>query len=238
MPLRRYFKENQKITINSFDDGQAGSQTDALTCYLKTMGRSHLDLTLPYNTAPGEHYPFEQTKTLEIYTDANGLGICVTGTFEKYLGDKLMRVKHNSDLRMIQRRIEERCDITLDLGYTKGKGKLKTLREQWEKNTKTLASPDGQAKLPKFPQINANLSSTGIGFPIKAPVAKADLCLLYINLNDGGAPICILAEVVWHSEQQTNGRCMAGFQFLNILDSDRKRITKFVKTQMAEEAKE
>ena len=237
MPLKRYFKESQKISLKTIMDDNGAARFDALTCYLKSLGSNHIDLTIPYGTDEEERYPFDPAKKIELYSDATGIGVSVTGNFEKYISDKLVRVTHNSDLKMTNRRVELRCDAVLDLGYTKGRGKLKTLRRQWEKNIGILATPTGRDKLPKFPRLKVNLSATGIGFQIKAPITEADLCLLYIDLHDSGTPICALAEVVWRSEAEVKGRCMAGFQFLNILDSDRQRISRFVKQQGAETGK-
>ena len=45
-----------------------------------------------------------------------------------------------------------------------------------------------------------------------------------------------MTEVVWRSDDESAGRCMAGFQFLNILEADMKRIRKFVKTPPAKES--
>ena len=57
-----------------------------------------------------------------------------------------------------------------------------------------------------------------------------------INLDDGLPPVCTMTEVVWRSDDDSGGRCMAGFQFLNILEADMKRIRKFVKTPPAKES--
>lgn len=234
MPLRKYFKEGQKISLKSLNTDNVKLRVDSLTCYLINMGRGYLDLNIPYGGDQAERYPFDPATNLEILSSSMGIGVRVTGQFEKYLSDNVIRVSHNSDLKLIRRRIEERCETVLELGYTKGKGKLKSFRQQWEKNISILGSNKAQAK---FPKLKANLSMTGIGFQIKTPLAVSDLCLLYVNLADGGPPVCAMSEVVWRSEDETNGRCLAGFQFLNILETDRNRISKFVTMQLTNAAK-
>ena len=229
MPLKKYFKEGQKISLHAISGKEDTQKIDAITCYLKIQGQGYVDLTLPYGSNPDENYPFYPETKYEILSDAMGVGVRLTGHFEKYLKSDLIRVRHNSDLQLIHRRVEDRRQEILELGYTKGKGKLRSFKQQWKKNTKILENIDTTANLPKFPQVNVNISMTGVGFKIKTPIEIADLCLLYINLNDGKPPVCTMTEVVWRAEEEKDGRCMAGFQYLNILEADRKRIQRFIK---------
>ncbi|PLX72931.1 MAG: hypothetical protein C0615_11525, partial [Desulfuromonas sp.] len=108
-------------------------------------------------------------------------------------------------------------------------GKLRSFQQQWQKNLQILQNTKDTSKLPKFPDIPVNISPTGVGFKVKTPVHIADLCLIYLDLKDGQPPICTMSEVVWRSDEEAKGRCMAGFQFLSILESDQKRILKLVK---------
>ncbi len=238
MPLKKYFQEEQKILLRALDGAEQGKKVDALTGYLKNQGTGYLDLSIPYGASRDEGYPFDPAKKFEILSDAMGVGIRLTGHFEKHLQNDVVRIKHNSDLKLIHRRVEERRNAVLEVGYTKGKGKLRSFRQQWQKNIKILENIKDPSKLPKFPRVDVNISMTGVGFKIKTPVEVADLCLLFINLGDGLPPVCTMTEVVWRSEEESGGRCMAGFQFLNILETDMKRIRKFVKTPPAKESTE
>ena len=236
MPLKKYFKEEQKVFLRTLNNDSAGRRVDALTCFLKAQGNGYIDLTIPYGTNPDERYPFDPEKKIEILSDSMGVGIRLTGHFEKYLKNDIIRLQHNSDIQLIHRRVEERRAESLELGYTKGKGKLRSFRQQWEKNVKILENVKDSSKLPKFPKVKVDISMTGVGFKIKAPIAVSDLCLLFINLDDGLPPVCTMTEVVWCRDQETDGRCLAGFQYLNILESDCKRISKFVKKSAKKEA--
>jgi len=230
MSLKKYFKEHQKTFIRTLSEGEDKERFDALTCYLVNQGSGFFDLSIPYGSNPEESYPFASEKKIEILSDSMGIGVRLTGTFEKYLQNAVVRIHHNNDLQIIHRRVEDRRTEVLNLGYTKGKGKLLTFRKQWEKNVDILENLEDLSKLPKFPKVTVNISMTGVGFKIKAPIEISDLCLLFINLNDGLPPVCTMTEVVWRGEDESDGRCMAGFQFLNILETDRKRIRKFVRT--------
>jgi hypothetical protein len=236
MPLKKYFKENQKISLMVLNGSDEVKKVEALTCYLKMQGPNYIDLSIPYGASQEERYPFDPQTGYEILSDSMGVGVRLTGHFEKYLKGNVIRVRHNNDLQLIHRRVEDRRQIVLELGYTKGKGKLKSFRQQWEKNVKILENASDLSKLPKFPQVNVNISMTGVGFKIKTPIEIADLCLLFINLGDGKPPVCTMTEVVWREEEEEDGRCMTGFQFLNILESDRKRIKRFVRNPPKKES--
>jgi len=236
MPLKKYFKEEQKIFLRTLNDDSVGRRVDALTCFLKSQGKGYIDLSIPYGTNPDESYPFNTEKKVEILSDSMGVGIRLTGRFEKYLKNDIIRLQHNSDIQLIHRRVEDRRTEVLELGYTKGKGKLRSFRQQWEKNVQILENITDNSKLPKFPKVKVDISMTGVGFKIKAPISVSDLCLLFINLDDGRPPICTMTEVVWCSDQDTDGRCLAGFQYLNILESDCKRISRFVKKSVKKES--
>lgn len=238
MPLKKYFKEEQKIRLIAIGNEETKQKVDALTCYLVLQGNDYIDLKIPYGASKEECYPFDPEKRFEILSDSMGVGIRLTGHYEKHIKDDVVRIRHNNDLQLIHRRVEDRREAVLEIGYTKGRGRHRTFRQQWEKNIKILEQTEDLSKLPRFPKVKVNISMTGVGFMIKAPVSVADLCLLYINLDDGKPPVCTMTEVVWCSNDESDGRCMAGFQYLNILEADRKRIHKFVKTPPNKESAE
>ena len=145
---------------HGIDGASDQQQVDALTCYFKNQGSGYLDVSIPYGSNPDESYPFDPEKKFEILSDSMGIGIRLTGHFEKQLPNNIIRLRHNNDLQLIRRRIEERREELLELGYTKGKGKLKTFRQQWKKNVGILESLEDLSKLPKFPRVNVNISMT------------------------------------------------------------------------------
>ncbi|WP_066728166.1 PilZ domain-containing protein [Desulfuromonas sp. DDH964] len=208
---------------------------EALTVFLKGQGPNYLDLTLPYQLQEGEGYPFTPGMAFEILSDAMGLGIRLTGNFQSARDVNQIRLSHNNDLQLIRRRTFRRRDTLIGLRYTKGRGALRTFREQWEKNTRILNSGGNLARLPDFPRCKVNLSAGGIRFAIKLPVAVADLCLLLLELPDGKPPVCALSEIAWLAEGGEENRCQAGMQFIQILESDRKRIEQFIAAGGGEE---
>ncbi|MBE0501217.1 MAG: PilZ domain-containing protein [Desulfuromonadales bacterium] len=225
MPLKRYMKAGQKVSLTVVPEASENpGHLDALTGYLHNLGRQTIDLTIPYRTVAGEGYPFKEGMKFELATDSMGVGIQLTGTFEKMLGASHIRIKHNNDIKMIRRRLFPRIDLNLEVGYTRSGGKLRSFREQWKKYVKMIEQTQDPEKLPKVPGKKANISVSGIGIQVAPPIEKADIGMFLINLKDKGKPICALAEVIWKGRRSEDGKFPTGFQFLNIMDSDKKRI--------------
>lgn len=228
MPYQKYLKPGQKVLLHALDPEIAATRFEALTAFVEEQSGGCLDLELPYQTREGEDYPFTPGMTFELLSDALGLGVRLTVAFREWTGPSRIRLSHNSDLQLIRRRKFPRREATLGLRYTKGQGKLRTFRSQWKKNVDILFGGRALDQLPAFPRCRVNLSGGGIRFPLKAPVEVAELCLLLMELPDDQPPVCALAEVVWCDERIVDGRCTAGMQFLQILETDRKRIEKFI----------
>lgn len=227
MRYSKYFKPEQKVLIRSLA-ADASGRLEALTAYFHGGGPDYIDLTLPYRARGEEAGAIPPGTPFEILTDAFGVGVRLTGSFLEQRDEDRVRLQVNDDLQAFQRRVADRLDVTIALGYTKGRGALRTFQERWEKNVRILSS-GGAAKLPPLPRVKANLSRGGIRFRVKPPVEAADLCLLLLQLDDGGPPICALAEVVWLAEQPSDGLQTTGMQFLNIMENDQKRIEAFLK---------
>jgi hypothetical protein len=229
MPLKKYMKSGQKVSLRVLtEQTDSPGHLDALTGHLFSLGRLTIDLTIPYKTKAEESYPFRPGMQFEILTNSMGIGIQLTGTFEKMVGTNKIRIKHNNDLEMIRRRLMPRRDVNLEIGYTKSGGKLRSFREQWKKYVKMIEQTEDPEKFPNLPLKKANISASGIGLFVAPPIEKADVGMFLIKLKDEGKPICALAEVIWKGERSDDGKISSGFQFLNIMDRDKKRIDDFV----------
>jgi hypothetical protein len=229
MPLKKYMKAGQKISLRVLTEATDGpGHLDALTGHLHSLGRLTLDLTIPYRTTTGEGYPFKQGMKFEIMTNAMGIGILLTGQLEKMVGENRIRIKHNNDLQMIRRRLSPRLDVSLEVGYTKGGGKLRSFRNQWKKYVSMIDAAEDPKKLPKVPMKKVNISASGIGMMVAPPIEQADIGMFLIKLQGEEKPICALAEVIWKGKHPEEGKFSAGFQFLNIMDRDKKLIEAFV----------
>jgi len=234
MVYARHFKPGQKILVRAVE---AAGRFEALNATFLESAEGCFDLLLTARTSKEESYPFTEEMPLELMSDRLGLGLRLTGRFRQHLTDNTIRVEIVGDLQVFQRRLHRRLDIHVGLRYTKGRGTLRSFRQQWEKNLQLLDQTQDFSKIPPFPRIRVNLSAGGIRFEATSPIEAGDLCLILLQLDPVSRPICALTEVIWLNEPDAARRCLAGMQFTCILDADKKRIEALIR-QAGDTAKE
>lgn len=230
MSYLKYFKTGQKILLAAPPGDGAISRTETLTTYLQEMGKGHFDLLLPYGGHEEESYPFATDMSLSLTSEAFGLGLKLSCHFSGRRDKDVIRVQLGDDLQVFQRRGSPRVDLQAGVRYTKGRGTLRTFRDQWEKNIRILHSGGDLSKLGTFPRRAINLGSGGVRFDVKAPVEVADLCLVLIDYGQA-PPICSLAEVVWTKPTESPERFSTGMRFVSLLDADLKRLENLIREQ-------
>ncbi|ORJ62416.1 hypothetical protein B5V00_03790 [Geothermobacter hydrogeniphilus] len=231
MPYRKYFKTDQRLLLRPISGEQNTDRVETLTAFIVHARGDSCDLRLPYENRPGEEFPFTAGMEVELSGEALGLGVRITGRFERYLDPGQLRISIDPTLEVFQRRNHPRRDVRVGLRYTRGHGTLRTFRRQWEKNIRILAGRTDLKKLGGFPRCQVNLSQGGLRFTIRPPVEVADLCMILLELEPQSPPVCALAEVVWISdpgEEPNQHGLDVGMQFIDILKSDQKRIADFM----------
>ncbi len=227
MNYQRYFKPGQQLLLKALHDTENNGRTELMSVFIVSLEEDSLILSLPYGADAVDQYPFSKGLLFEISTEAMGLGIRTTGTFEKKINGNQFTMKLDPDLQMFQRRISERFDCQLGIRFSRAAETLKTMREIWEKNIEVLHSPEAPLIFDGFKSCQVNISSGGIRFSIKPPGDQGELCLILVNLEDGKPPVCAIAEVVWVCMQDESA-VTAGMRFINILSEDQQRIDNFI----------
>jgi len=224
---QRYFKNGQRILL-TLQQQENNGRKEYLTAIVNGGDESSFIVSLPYSEDAAHQYPFTAGMKFEISSDSMGLGVRVSAEFKRQLDGKRISLLVKDDLQMFQRRNSPRIDCKLGIRFTRGQGALKALRKTWEKNIKLLHSPDAPLIFEGFKPCWVNLSSGGIRFNLRPPVSPAELCLLLLNLDDGKVPICALAEIIWTRPENDETIIVSGMRFINILEEDQQRISKFI----------
>lgn len=229
MIYQRYFKNGQRLLLTSRASEQGEGRVELLTGFMDGGEDDTFILALPYSQDAADQFPFAEGMPFEISSEALGLGIRVSSTFEKKIDGRRIALKIKPDLQMFQRRGSPRLDCKLGIRFTRGQGALKSLRTTWEKNVAVLRRPNAQVGLDGFNTCQVNISAGGIRFPLRAPVSSSELCLMLIDLGDKKVPVCALAEIIWtRPEDQDENIISTGMRFINILEEDQKRIDEFI----------
>lgn len=229
IPYARFFKPGQKIFLRTLCANPAlPKHFESLTTFLKDCSSGFFDLSLPYQIREGEELPFSADSEFELLSESMGLGLRLKGVFVRFLGRDLLRLQITGELQGFQNRFSPRLDLTVGLRYTRGLGTLRSFREQWEKNILILNRGANTSTLGNIPRSRINLSSGGIRFSLKPPVEAGSICLILLDVEIGKAPICTLAEVLWIGAV-ADERQPAGMRFINILETDQKRIEDIIR---------
>ncbi len=230
MSYLKYFKSGQKVLLAPPPGDGLISRTESLTTYLQELGKGYFDLLLPYGGQEEESYPFATDMPFTLTSEAFGLGLKLSGRFAGHRNKDAIRVQIGDDLQVFQRRGSPRVNLQAGLRYTKGRGTLRTFRDQWEKNIRILHGGGDLSKLGVFPRRAINLGSGGVRFEMKGPVEVADLCLVLIDYGQA-PPICSLAEVAWTKQTESPERISTGMRFVSLLDTDLKRLETLIRDQ-------
>jgi len=235
MSYPRYFRQGQKIRLRPLAPAPAPVRDELLTCHLIRQTADSFEVRLPYGTSAQEQYPFADGMLFELSADAIGIGLRMTATVAQVLAPDLVRLQLNHDLQAVQRRLQPRVDVELELRFSRSHGNLRSMRDTWLKNVEVLENRTEFSGLAGFNACEVNLSAGGIRFALKPPVAVADLCLLLLRLPEDPRPLCLLAEVVWVAKLPVEAP-LAGMQFLAISGADRKRLEQFIQRRGKAEA--
>ena len=222
MSYSKYFKSGQEILLLNMSE-ESPRQTETISSYLLRCTEDHIDLTLPYTITDTHDIPFAPGTKFCLLSNALGLGIQLTGHLQEIVGRSVMRIKPHDDMEVFGRRKFLRADMNVGVFCKRGPGTLRTYRAQWNAALKSLAA--GTAFPPGFSpaRIEVNLSAGGIAMPLSPPAAIAELCLVLLDIYDGGQPIIALCEVMW-AEMSESGQQTAGLRFAQVMKADQERI--------------
>lgn len=236
MSYSKYFKSGQEIVLLNQTE-TSPKWTETISANLLRCTDEYIDLTLPYPITDTQDIPFAQGTQFCLLSNALGLGIQLTGHLQEIVGRSVIRITPHDDMEVFGRRKFLRADMNVGVFCKRGPGTLRTYRTQWNAALKSLAA--GTAFPPGFSpaKIEVNLSAGGVAIPLSPPAAIADLCLILLDIYDGGQPIIALCEVVW-AEMTESGQQTAGLRFAQIMKADQERINNKVMDELKKQGQD
>jgi hypothetical protein len=232
MDFQRYFKPEQQLLLRVA--GQTRGRTELLTGYVVCCDRDEVVVSLPYGIDVVDQYPFGETVSFEISSEAFGMGIRTGADFAGRTNGSQFVLKLHSDLQMFKRRISPRLDCQLAVRFSRPAKTLQTMRDIWERNLEVLRGATSSFSRDGFARTKVNISTGGIRLAIDPPADQGELCLVLVDLDDGSPPLCAVTEIVW-SCAQNETTMTAGMRFINILGEDQQRIDIFIAEQKKSE---
>jgi c-di-GMP-binding flagellar brake protein YcgR len=230
MSYGKYFSKGQKVFIKRIFTEEERTALDTITGYAMRSQPTQLDLALPYGCDAADSYPFEPGMKFEVLTDHKGMGLRLLASFVERLSGQDIRLQFEGNLEFISRRIYRRVDVNAWAGIQREDGNLAAMRGLWHEHLNKIKAGVSAAELTEFKKNLVNLAGGGMRLPLQAPVAMAELVIVYLSLGDKKGIICALAETVWIGSEQEDGMQQVGLRFLNILEEDQARIDVVVKS--------
>ncbi|HEY6007944.1 MAG TPA: PilZ domain-containing protein [Geobacteraceae bacterium] len=227
MHYDRYFKPRQKILLHLLDSGEEGRRSVVPTAEVRVCGADHIELALPYPVRQGEGEPFAPGQHFELMADCFGMGLRVTGVVLEGGSDTILRIRPNDDLEVFSRRAYPRVDLTTTALVLRGVGTLASCRKHWGNATRAMAAGKGLPPNLNPQPMRLNLSAGGLALPLAPPVREAELCLVYLELDNRKLTLWAGCEVAW-TKAASDGPQSTGLRFVAIMTDDRTRLNSFV----------
>jgi hypothetical protein len=220
-----YFVLNQEVLIRRFATARDGSRIESCRARFAGCERGSFKLTL---LSSAQDIMFTEGEFLELHSDRFELGVRLTGICSRISGRQL-QFEANDDLELFYRRKYWRISLPVWHGTLRLSQSKRPLYEVWEMaqilRDENDLDPSIQVEIARR---TLNLSAGGVRMELAEPVNLYEICLLYICLDDGKPTICALCEVVRVEPCESDLVRLCGLRFCNLLESDLKRIDRFV----------
>jgi hypothetical protein len=227
MHYDRYFKPRQKILLHLLSSGEEQHRSEVPAAQVVGCSPGVIELLLPYPVHQGEGELFAPGHRFELMADCFGMGLRLTGEVLEGGNGTALRIRPNDDLEVFSRRTHSRIDLTVTALVLRGVGSLAACRKHWNAATRALVAGKGLPSNLTPRPMKVNLSAGGLALPLAPPVREAELCLVYLELDNGRLSLWTGCEVAW-TQAASDGLQATGLRFVAIMANDRTRLNDYV----------
>lgn len=224
MSYDRYFNRGQKVFLINISEERDASVFDSFTAKVMHCNDDKLLLRTAYRLFSGDVLNLKPGMQFKLTTEAMGMGVQVRAELTELVSPEELKLQPLGELSVYQRRQTPREEITLPLLHVPQKSSLAAFQREWRRVTGDLHKPDPPRL--KLTEAELNLSAGGVRIDLTAE--PTHLSLLVIDLQDGGVPVCAIAELVWQQRDEEKNVITCGHRFVNILKEDQERIAALV----------
>jgi c-di-GMP-binding flagellar brake protein YcgR len=233
MNYARYFKTGQKVFLINISPDRRADLFESLSGVIAECGEHHFHLTFPYLSSSSGVFSFREGMYFKVTSETFGVGVQLSARYEGARADGSCRFSPTGDLELFQRRQIPRIDLALSLSAEQRPGSPAELQEEWDR--RMSAGREGGVETSHLVRCAVNLSAGGIRFETVGTVAVADLHLVDIDIEDGEAPLCAVAETVW--VRQEGDATVCGNRFIRILKRDQDRLVRLIVDRLGSQGK-
>lgn len=233
MNYARYFKTGQKVFLIDISPEREQNTFQSFTGHIAESGGEFLDITFPYPAVLSDVYPFSEGMSFKITSESFGVGVQLSATFGGRRPGSLFRFHPTGNLELFQRRQIPRVDVSLPFALVRKRMAPSDLQGEWKRQCE-LIQLGGLLPVSLVNQ-SVNLSAGGFRSSVQGETGIADLCICYLDLQDGEGIICTIAEVVWNVEREPETVC--GNRFITVAKSDQQRLARYVHDRLTAQGK-
>jgi len=221
----RYFIPKQKVSLINMTEGRNRDYFESLSGFIVASQGNNVEIKLLY---PLEQDPSTIKKirmSFKLTSESMGSGIQVLSDLEKISGRNVIHLRLRDNLELFQRRNSLRIDTSMNIYNLRKELPLFSFRNEWAKIMESLRT-NGLPQNFVLQDTPVNLSNGGIRIAIEPHAQPTSLSMFIVDLNDGHAPVCALAETVWKRAGKSEMTC--GHRFINIRKADQERLNRHV----------
>lgn len=232
MNYDRYFIRGQKVFLINISEERDESVFDSFTGKVVLCNDDRLLLKTAYRLYSGEVMSLKPGMQFKLTTEAMGMGIQVRAELTELISPEELQLRPLGELSVYQRRQSPRIDVTLPLLHVPQKSSLAAFQREWKRVINDLRKPEPPRL--KLSATALNLSAGGVRLDQSSN--PTHLSLLVIDLQDEKPPLCAVAELVWHQQDEEQKLIKCGYRFVEILKEDQERITALVEKEIGGKA--
>lgn len=224
MNYNRYFSRGQKVYLINISQTRDESVYESLSASVVNSNDSGITIKAPYRLFSAEAAPLEAGMQFKLSTESFGVGVQLRAELVASPAAEILELKPMGQMEIYQRRQMPRVDVSLPFLHVLQKSSLAAFKREWRRVVTDLRQPTPPRL--KLLETKVNISAGGIRFELDTQ--PTPLAIVVIDLQDGAAPVCAVAELAWHKTREEDGREICGHRFLEILKEDQARLAALV----------
>lgn len=228
MNYDRYFIRGQKVFLINISEERDESVFNSFTGKVVLCSDDKLLLKTAYRLYSGEVMGLKPGMQFKLTTEAMGMGVQIRAELSELISPEELQLRPMGELSVYQRRQAPRIDVKLPLLHVPQKSSLAAFQREWKRVISDLHKPDPPRL--KLSTTTLNLSAGGVR--IDQADSPTHLSLLAIDLQDEKPPVCAVAELMWHDQNEELNLVRCGYRFVEILKEDQERIAELVEKEL------
>lgn len=234
MNYSTYFTRGQKVFLINTSADRDKSLFEAFSATITTAENHQFVMRPRYPLQHGDLHTLKPGMRFKVTAESYGSGMQFIGSVHSVSGKEIV-IHPAEQLEMYQRSQVPRMDLILDFRTFTRSSPLPFFRREWERYQSMLTN-SSSAKL-ELKSGEINLGVGGFRHLLDKSDPQSELCMVFIDLEQGTAPVCAVAELLWRRSLPDDDRLAIGRRFILIRKTDQQRIQAYIQHRQKKQSK-